>query len=314
MKASRRYSIGRHDKLKFLVHLAALICVSMWGVSFVSTKVLLLGGMGVVEIYVYRFAIAYLFVILASHKRILAYSVRDEVMFAVCGICSGSVYFIAENTALQYTLPTNVSLLTSLSPLITALLAGFIYKNEAPGKGMYLGSFVAFLGVGCVIFNSATGSLQINPLGDVLSIAAAFSWAVYSLVLRRLSANYDVWFITRKTFFYGVITALPFLLFEPASMPLSQIIKTPELLCNLLFLAVGASLFSYLLWSLAVKRLGAITANNYMYFQSVVTMIFSAIILDDRITLIGVAGCILIIGGLWLGDWLTRKKMMSLGR
>lgn len=294
---------------KFLVHLAALCCVSMWGLSFVSTKMLLDEGLGSVEIYIYRFTVAYLLMLLVSHGRLWSHSLRDEVMFALCGICAGSIYFIAENTALQYTLTTNVSLLTSLSPLITALLAGFLYPNERPGSGLLLGSTVAFFGVAMVIFNTSA-SLEIRPLGDLLALGACFSWAVYSLILRRLSANYDVLYITRKTFFYGVITSLPFLFLEPViHNPVTEMHNT-VILVNVLFLALGASLISYILWSLSVKQLGAVSANNYMYFQSVVTMIAAAILIGEPITVMGVAGCATIIFGLWLGDWLTRRNAM----
>ena len=285
----------------------------MWGVSFVSSKVLLENGLGAVEIYFYRFLIAYIFLLMFCHKRLWASRWRDVVLFALCGICSGSIYFIAENTALKYTLVTNVSLLTSLSPLITAMLAGLMYKNEKPGRGMLLGSVVAFIGVGFVIFNSSTtGDVEFNPFGDILSLGAAFSWAVYSLILRRLSANYDVWFVTRKTFFYGVATSLPFLLAEPLNNPIS-FIGNYEVIGNILFLAMGASLISYLLWSFSVGKLGAVKANNYMYFQSVITMIFSAIFLKEAITEWGVLGCALIIGGLYVGEKLTMRQRMRLG-
>lgn len=294
-------------------HLAATVCVSMWGVSFVSSKVLLDNGLGAVEIYFYRFLLAYIILLLFCHKRLWSSSWRDEVLFALCGICSGSIYFIAENTALKYTLVTNVSLLTSLSPLITAMLAGLMYKNEKPGRGMLLGSVVAFIGVGFVIFNSSTtGDVKFNPFGDILSLGAAFSWAVYSLILRRLSANYDVWFVTRKTFFYGVVTSIPFLIAEPLNNPVS-FIGNFEVIGNILFLAMGASLISYLLWSFSVGKLGAVKANNYMYFQSVITMIFSAIFLKEEITEWGVLGCALIIGGLYVGEKLTMRQRMRLG-
>lgn len=306
VKVNNRFS----RSAMWLVHIAALVCVSIWGLSFVSTKVLLNCGMGPVEIYMYRFIIAYILVLFFSHKRLFAYNWREEGMFAICGICAGSIYFIAENTALKYTLATNVSLLTSLSPLITAFLAGFIYRNERPGRGVLIGSAIAFLGVACVIFN-ASATLEVRPLGDILSIGAAFSWALYSLVLRRVSANYDVWFITRKTFFYGVISAIPFLLMEPSlKNPLSFLHNT-DVIINVLFLAVGASLVGYLLWSLAVKKMGAVKANNYMYFQSVMTMIASAIIIGEPITTVGVIGCAMIIGGLYLGDRLNSSRSMQ---
>lgn len=175
---------------------------------------------------------------------------------------------------------------------------------------MVLGSFVAFIGAACVIFNSSSSDTETasNPLlGDTLSIAAAFSWAVYSIILRGLSANYDVWFITRKTFFYGVITALPFLAFGPQLNNPIELLSDTMVLTNLLFLSVGCSAVAYLLWSLCVRHLGAVTANNYMYLQAVVTMIAAYFIVNEPITAIGIIGCALVIGGLWIGEKLNRR-------
>lgn len=294
----------------FLVNVAGGVTIIMWGLSFISTKVLLENGMGPVEIYLYRFILAYLLILIFCHKRLWCNTWRDEGLFALCGLTAGSIYFIAENTALEYTLVQNVSLLTSLSPLITALLVGLIYTNEKPGKGMLLGSVIAFAGVVCVIFNSPVeeGGFVFHPVGDFLSLAAAFSWSVYSLVLRRLSANYDSWFMTRKTFFYGIITALPFLIFSPPLNNPVTLFSNFAVVGNLLFLGIGASMVAYLLWSLTIKYLGAVKANNFMYFQMIVTLIASRLILGEEITATGVTGCLLIIGGLWVGDVLTRRS------
>ena len=59
-----------------------------------------------------------------------------------------------------------------------------------------------------------------------------------------------------------------------------------------------------------VKKVGAIKANNYMYLQSIVTLIVAAIFLSEPVTLVGIIGIVLILGGLWLGDFLTRRKKM----
>lgn len=299
-----------------MVNLAGIITITMWGLSFISTKILLLNGMGPVEIYIYRFVLAYLLILLISHKRFMCNSWRDEGLFALCGLTAGSIYFIAENTAIEHTLVQNVSLLTSLSPLITAMLVSVIYSNEKPAKGMIFGSIIAFVGVVCVIFNSPTdeGGFELHPLGDFLSLAAAFSWSVYSLILRRLSANYDTWFMTRKTFFYGVLTALPFLIFSPPLNNPITLLHNTDVVVNLLFLGIGASMIAYLLWSLTVKYLGAIKANNFMYFQMIVTLIASRLILGEEISAIGVTGCVLIIGGLWLGDVLTRRASAKIDK
>lgn len=304
--------ILKNKKALIIGHIGAIITVAIWGASFVSSKILLDNGMSPAEIYIYRFLLAYILVLFMSHTRLRANNWHDEGLFALCGITGGSIYFLAENTALQYTLTTNVSLLTSTSPLITSLLVGLLYRSERPNRGMLIGSAIAFMGVACVIFNSSF-NLEIRPLGDILSLAAAFSWAVYSLILKKLNVVYDLWFITRKTFFYGIITALPFVLAEPLNNPL-ELCSNREVVINLLFLGIGASMIAYYLWAKIVKQVGAVKANNYMYLQSIFTLIISAIIINERISAVGIFGCMLILGGLWLGSKLSlRHKERSQG-
>lgn len=287
-------------------HLGALLTVTAWGVSFVSTKVLLEHGINPTEVYVVRTLLAYLLVLCVCHKRIFSNSLRDELLFVSCGLCAGSLYFIAENTALEYTLVSNVSLIVTLSPLITTLLVGAIYKNERPGKGVLMGSLIAFLGVGCVIFNSSF-VLDVKPLGDLLSLSAAVCWSVYSLVLRKLSAFYTVMFISRKTFFYGMVTAIPFLIAIPEHTPLDVYLQF-DVWSNFLFLGVFCSMIAFIIWAFTVKGLGAIKANNYLYVQPIITLIASALLLGEKVSIVGYVGCSLILLGVWISDRMSRCR------
>lgn len=287
-------------------HLGALLTVTAWGVSFVSTKVLLEHGINPTEVYVVRTLLAYLLVLCVCHKRIFSNSLRDELLFVSCGLCAGSLYFIAENTALEYTLVSNVSLIVTLSPLITTLLVGAIYKNERPGKGVLMGSLIAFLGVGCVIFNSSF-VLDVKPLGDLLSLSAAVCWSVYSLVLRKLSAFYTVMFISRKTFFYGMVTAIPFLIAIPEHTPLDVYFQF-DVWSNFLFLGVFCSMIAFIIWAFTIKGLGAIKANNYLYIQPIITLIASALLLGEKVSIVGYVGCSLILLGVWISDRMSRCR------
>lgn len=297
-------STSRHGML--LAHVGAMITVTAWGVSFVSTKVLLENGLGPAEIYIYRFTLAYLMILAVCHSRLWANSLRDELLFMACGLCAGSIYFIAENMALEYTFVTNVSLLVTTSPLITTLLMWLIYKNEKPGRGTVIGSVIAFVGVACVIFNSSF-VIKMNPLGDILSILAAVSWSIYSLVLKKLNALYSVMFISRKTFFYGVLTAVPFMLFQPQMTSPTALLNV-EVWSNLLFLGAFASMLAYILWAQSVKHLGTIKASNYMYISPIITLVASVAFLGESISIVGGIGCALILGGMWLGEYLERKR------
>lgn len=308
---SRAASSGKNSSL-ILYHLAALLIVVAWGVSFVSTRILLDNGLHPIEIYIYRFILAYFFMLIISHRKFKSNSWRDEGLFMVCGLCGGSIYYISENVALEYTLVSNVSLITSLSPLITAVMLGILYKSERPSKGLYIGSGIAIIGVACVIFNSSF-MLDIKPLGDMLALLSAVTWSIYSIVLRKLNVQYDALFITRKTFFYGVVTALPFLAIEPEiSSP--ALLLDPVVLGNILFLALFASLLAFLLWTMVVGKLGPVIASNYIYFQPVVTLIFSAIILSEKLSVVGITGCVLILTGVWLSDWLSRRELVRTAR
>lgn len=302
-------------KSTFVCHIGALIAVSMWGASFVSTKVLTNNGLGPVEIYIYRFLIAYVLVLIGCHKKFMANSWRDELLFVLCGLCGSSIYFIAENNAVMYTRVSDVSMITTLAPLLTTLLIGALYKSERPGRWTYIGSAIAFIGVGFIVFKDGlSNSLAGGPdalaatIGDLLALLSAFSWAVYSLLLRKLNVTYTGEFITRKTFFYGLLTALPFWFISKEPMSRIDVLGKPEVWLNLLYLGVMCSMLAYLIWAWVMGNLGAIKTNNYLYVQPIVTMIFAAILFDnDPITIIGCIGCVLIIGGLWLGDYMTRE-------
>lgn len=236
---------------------------------------------------------------------------RDELSFVACGVCAGSLYFITENYALLNTTVSNVSLLASISPLFTTLLCGVFYKMKITG-GVILGSLIAFVGVGFVVFSNTSDTLEFNPLGDMLALCAAFSWGLYSIVVKRLIPLYNSFFITRKLFLYGVITALPILFMQKEPYHLGELFNIsahPEFVLNFAFLVLMCSVVSYLIWNEAQKILGSVTANNYLYGQPIITMVVGVLVLNDPLTAMGCAGCVLIIGGLVLSDKLDFSRL-----
>lgn len=304
--SDKRPKTALHSGSTLIYHLQAILAVSAWGASFISTKVLLQNGLNAVEIYVYRILLAYLLTMCICPRPFRAHSLKDELMFLLCGTCGGSIYFIAENTAMLYTMVSNVALITTLAPLITALIVATLYRTEHLSKGVIIGSFIALAGVGCVIFNSSV-VVKVNPVGDLLALGAAICWAVYTVVLRPLNAVYTAWFITRKTFFYGLVTAIPFLIGEGTGIT-QEVLMQPAVWCNLLFLGIVCSMLAYVLWAQTIKHLGAIKGGNYLYLSPLVTLILSAIVLGERVSLIGYVGCALILAGVILGDKIGRSK------
>ncbi len=286
-----------------LYHCLALLTVIIWGVTFISTKVLIHAGLTPVEIFLYRFILAYLCILTVAHKKLFAYSLKDEGLLMLAGLCGGSIYFIAENTALGITLASNVSLLICTAPIITAFFTFWFYK-EPLNKNLLAGSVVALLGVALVVFNG-TVLLQINPLGDLLTLVAAVVWALYCILLKRLGRTYSTRFITRKVFFYGLLSLVIYFLFDPLTLSPEMLLR-PEVYLNLLFLGVVASMLCYLMWNAAVKVLGTAQTTSYIYIIPLVTMAASAALLDERLTLASVVGAGCIICGVY---WAERKSI-----
>lgn len=136
------------------------------------------------------------------------------------------------------------------------------------------------------------------------------SFSIYGLIIKKINVTYSSWFITRKSFFYGLVTALPLMFMEPTHLPFSQFADI-EVWGNLLFLSLVCSLLAFLAMARAIQVIGPVKANNYLYIQPIVTMIAGWLILGEKVMWTGWTGCALIIGGLWLGETLTRRRTLS---
>ena len=282
---------------EYRYHLAALFTVSVWGATFVSTKALIAAGLTPAEIFLMRFALGYLCILPLAPRRLRAENRRDEAAFAAAGVCGGSLYFLLENVALEYAPASNVSLLVCTAPVWTALAAGRADRGERMTRRQAAGAALAAAGMALVVLNGRF-VLHISPAGDLLALAAAMSWMGYSLVIKRLGARYPASFIARKVFFYGMATILPVFAFRPFAAT-GELLARPVVWANLLFLGVVASGFCYALWNAVMRRLGAVRATNYIFFNPLVTMLTAALCIGERITAPALAGAAMILCGMW---------------
>ena len=279
-------------------HLLALATILVWGTTFASTKVLLNHGLTPPEIMFYRFIIAYALTWLCSRK-VWAGTWRDEAFLAVAGFMGGTLYFLAENTALDYSITSNVALIVCTTPVLTVLLTSLCYKERLTHK-LIVGSVVALLGVGFVVLNGTV--LKIHPLGDALALVAALAWAVYSVVIRRFDGRYSTWFVTRKIFFYGILTMLPFIACGMGGGLHLDKLAIPVVTGNILFLSVVASMLCFYSWNLVLEKIGTIRASNYMYTQPLVSLACSVTILGEPFTPIALLGTVLILVGIYVAE------------
>ena len=288
---------------RYLPHIIAFLVVSIWGTTFVFTKLLLLGGLTAAQIFILRFIIAYVLLLgycLYRGIRWTADTWRDELLMDALGVTGGSLYFLTENSAMNYTTTTNTSIIVSLCPLFASAIIGAFYKSQRQSRLQTLGTVMAAVGVVVVVMNGHF-VLHLSPRGDALAFAACLCWALYSLLMIPANARYDTVFITRKVFFYGLLSMIPYFVVRPG-LNVHLLVDQPSLMWNLLFLGCIASMVCFLAWNWALKQLGAVVATNYVYLNPVTTIVFAWLILSEQITPWFILGTLLILFGMYLAD------------
>lgn len=299
---------------KIRYHLLALAVMAVWGVTFVCTKVLINAGVHPVAIFFMRFVLAYagiwLYIALSGQDSRLWFGWKEELVFLLLGISGGSFYFLTENLALAYTQATNTAFLVCSAPLFTAIFT-LIFKRLSKGRfasglqeirlGWPLigGTVLSLTGMALVVFDG--GRLQLSAKGDLLAIGAALCWAVYSQFMSQMTRDYGTVTATRKVFFYGLLTILPFLGGFRESFS-AQVLGQPLVWGNLLFLGLVASLLCFIIWNLVMDKLGNVTSTNYVYLNPIFTLLTAMALLGERMTLVSGLGCAAILAGLiWAG-------------
>lgn len=293
-------------------HFAALITVLIWGTTFISTKVLLV-DFEPVEILFFRFVLGFLTLLVIYPRRMAKTTIQQEAAFAAAGLCGVCLYYLMENIALTYTMASNVGVIISVAPFFTAILTHlFIKEEEHLNANFFVGFLVAMTGI-CLI--SWSGSqMQLNPLGDLLAIAAAFLWACYSVLTRKISSfGYHTIQTTRRIFTYGIVFMIPAWFLFHCRVGIERF-SNSVYLGNILFLGLGASALCFVTWNTAVKVLGAVGTSVYIYLVPVITVITSALILHEKITLLSGTGTILTLLGLFFSEYRGRAKRSKTGR
>ena len=326
---------------RIFCHLLAFITVAVWGTTFVSTKVLLLEGLTPAQVFTLRFVMAYVLLAAwmatqaMMHRAPFSPSVTDlgrapvppasiprasvppssyhpsllsrisavvkrELLMLALGVTGGSLYFMAENEALNHTTATNTSLIVCSCPLFAMMFIGMVYPSERVRRRQWIGSLIAFVGMAVVVLNGRF-VLHLEPIGDVLAFIACLCWAFYSLLMKPALARYSAMFVTRKVFFYGVLTILPYFIFVPEWPPVEVLLR-PQVVGNLLFLGVIASMVCFLVWNWVIRQLGPVVATNWVYFNPITTMLFAWWLLGESITLYFIIGAVLILLGMYLAD------------
>ncbi|MBO8436557.1 MAG: DMT family transporter [Spirochaetes bacterium] len=276
-------------------YIAVLFTVSIWGLTFVSTKVLL-ASLTPVEILFIRFLIGALVLFIVFPHRLKTKGWQEEKYFIAAGCTGVFLYYFLENVSLLWTTASNAGVIVSTAPFFTAL-----FSSERKSKWFYLGFAAAIAGIAMMSVSSIEFSSE-SLLGDALALGAATVWGIYAVLTRKIGMfGYSGIQTVRRSFLYGLIfIAIPLLFWN--NFGENRDFLSPSISLNLAFLGIAASALCFVLWSVAVSKLGAVKTSVFIYLTPVITVIASAFFLQESITLLSACGTALTLLGLLLSS------------
>jgi drug/metabolite transporter (DMT)-like permease len=234
-------------------------------------------------------------------------SKKHEIYFVLAGLSGICLYYLLENIALTHTMASNVGVIISIAPFFTAILSSIVFrKGQKLSIPFFVGFIMAMIGIFFISFKGT--EIQMNPVGDFLAFLAAISWACYSVLTKKISEfGYHSIQVTRKVFFYGICFMVPAMFLFDFKLEFGRLANTVNLL-NILFLGLGASALCFVTWNFAVKVLGVVKTSIYIYLVPVITVVASAVILEEAITMKSIVGITLTIAGLFISNEKGQKE------
>jgi drug/metabolite transporter (DMT)-like permease len=277
--------------------LAGLSAASIWGGMYVISKVVLdiIPPFSLVTLRLVL-GIAVLWLIIA--RRGGTGFTRRQIMKAIgVGFVGYGVSLGFQFVGTRLSTASNGALVTSATPAFVLIFAALIL-NEPITLRRLAALLIATLGVVSVI-DPRTAQFSSNTfLGNLSLVAAALTWALYSVLVRKVTFDLDVLSATMVFFWGGLCISIPAAVWELQVLKLGHI--TFGVLLGVLYLGIISTALAMFLWNKAFALLEASLASLTFFAQPVVGASLGAVFLHEQLSLGFILGGILIGIGLWL--------------
>ncbi|WP_206154667.1 DMT family transporter [Clostridium beijerinckii] len=278
-------------------YLASTGAVVLWSASFIATK-LAYETFAPIQLAAVRTLFAVILFwfmrkITANNEQIQK---EDRMRIALSGFLGITLYFAIENIGVSMTSSSNSALIVASFPAVTTLLEFFIYHSK-PNIKKVLGIILAIIGVAVLTQINVDGNSK-SMLGNIILIGAGIVWAFYNFITRDLTNKYSAMTLTYYQMLAGFIFFLPFVIIEGKTWRMPTMTSASALI----YLSVGCSIVAFLLYNLGLRKLSASISVSLMNLVPVLGLIFSILILHERVSTVQILGGVIVIVGVILSS------------
>jgi drug/metabolite transporter (DMT)-like permease len=296
----------------FKVYLFAVLSMLFWGLSFVWFKIVVKCYDPITIIFLRLIISGSLMILFMFLTRSWQTIKRQHLKyFLLLSFSQPFCYFLGESFGLTMVSSTIASVIIATIPLFSPIAAYFMVKEKVTIH-ILAGIIVSFSGILLMLINPDL-SLSASPKGVLLLFIAVFSAVAYSVIIRKISHEYNPVTIITHQNLIGAIYFLPlFVIFDFKHF--ITIKPNGETILAMLQLAVFASTLAYVFYIIAIKGMGMIKANIFTNLIPVFTGLFSFLILNEKFSAFKIAGMILVMFGVLvsqshrIGRFLIKKS------
>lgn len=289
----------------YLAEILLLGTVLIWGGNFVVSKAAMNYFPPSVFVTVrYVLATPLLFLLMKLREEKVSAPCGDLIRLAFLGLTGVAMYQMLFIHAVAYTTATNASLLNNTSPLFGAVLS-VVSRQEKASLAKYAGMLLAFFGVATFIGTSSLPTGKSNFVGDVLGLAGAACFALYSTLSVPILRKHSPLKVTAYAALFGTALLLALNLDEVLRLDWQQVPASGWL--ALMYTTVLSTVFAFVAWYTGLKAVGATGAMVYQYLVPVVGALCSVIFLGEVLTLKQAAAGLIVIAGIALVKGADRR-------
>jgi drug/metabolite transporter (DMT)-like permease len=290
------------------VYLSAFFAMFFWALSFIWYKEVFVLYKPV-SLVIMRLIISsiLLFIVTASMGKLDRIEKKDIKTFILLSFLSPFLYFLGESYGVSLTPSTLAAVIIATIPLFSPIGA-YYYLKERITMMNFMGIVVSIVGVALVIFHEGFDVSEVNPVGIGFLALAVISALGYALIIKKLTDKYNSFSIVAYQNLFGIVFFLP-LFFILDFKEFIQVKPTWDVVIPLLNLGIFASSFAFIFFTYAIKHLGITKANIFTNAIPALTAIFAYFLLGESLTLLKMAGIIVVIMGLFLSQ--MRKGMLK---
>ena len=296
------------DNSKATGYLFVLGATAIWSGNFIIARGLN-DTIHPVELAFWRWVVAVLAFLpfglkpLLAEKKILKKNIPYLIITSVLGITlfNTLIYFAGQTTT-----ALNLSLISITFPVFIIILSRIFFGEKITVPGL-TGIILVISGIVFLVTGGDVSKLTgiSFSIGDLWMLIAAFTFALYTIQLRRKPEGLSVRSLQMATFMTGLIFLFPFFLWKTLSTPHSPF--ETRTIFSILYVGIFASLIAFYMWNKAIVKIGPTKSGMVYYSLPLFSGVLAFLVLKESVTVIHLISAVLIISGILTANSAGKK-------